>query len=118
MKTYLTLLSRLDVSFKCIDVTANHRVKEFNLANVHKSLLVTRITNLEDKDEEVIWLLLKPQRTPKPFSVIIVSFYYSPGQTVENEKGMKVYLTKGLDTIKRFPFSSSFCCGKFQPNEA
>ena len=42
------------------------------LAYVHNSVLVTRVTNLEDKDKEVLWLLLKSKRTPRPFSAIIV----------------------------------------------
>ena len=85
------------------------------LAYVDVSVPVTRITNLEDKDKEVLWLLLKPQRTPRPFSIIIVvGVYYPPGQTVENEKGMNEYLTKGLDTLlKDFPSAGVFVVGDF-----
>ena len=63
------------------------------LAYVHKSIPTTRLHNLEEPDKEVIWLQLKPARTPRPFSCILfVGVYYPPGQTAEAEKVMLDYL--------------------------
>jgi exonuclease III len=47
-----------------------------------------------------LWLLLKPPRTPRPYSaIIVISVYYPPGQTTEDERVMYEYVTNGLDNI-------------------
>ena len=72
------------------------------LVYVNTSIPTTRLTDLEEDSNEVIWLLLKPTRTPRPFSVIVVvGVYYPPGQSAENEKQMNEYITRGLDSILR-----------------
>jgi hypothetical protein len=61
---------------------------------------VERITHLEETGKEVIWLVLKPPRTPRPFStIIVVIVYYPPGQRPENDYEMIEYLSNGLDII-------------------
>ena len=46
------------------------------LAYVNTTIPTTRLFNLEAQDKEVIWLLLKPTRTPRPFSTILVAGVY------------------------------------------
>ena len=71
-------------------------------AYVHKSIPTTRLYNLEEPDKGVIWLQLKPARTPRPFSgTLLVGVYYPPGQAAEAEKGMLDYLSHGLDLFLR-----------------
>ena len=41
------------------------------LAYVNTCIPVERISNLEEEGKEVLWLVLKPPRTPRPFSSII-----------------------------------------------
>ncbi len=70
------------------------------LAYVHHSIPASRLTTAEDDDKEVLWLLLKPPRTPRPFSSIIVAIvYYPPGQSAECGKDMIGYLTRNLDNL-------------------
>ena len=85
------------------------------LVYVNTSIPTTRLTDLEEDNKEVIWLLLKPTRTPRPFSVIVVvGVYYPPGQSVENEKEMNEYITRGLDSILQdFPSAGVFIMGDF-----
>ena len=85
------------------------------LAYVHKSIPTTRLQNLEESDKEVIWLQLKPARTPRPFScILLVGVYYPPGQTVEAEKEMLDYLLHGLDLFLRdYPSAGMIIAGDF-----
>ena len=70
------------------------------LAYIDKSVPVSRLPNLEEAGKEVLWLLLKPHRSPRPFSaIIVVTVYYPPGQSVEKEHEMISYLTDGLDKV-------------------
>ena len=56
--------------------------------------------NLEDPNKEVMWLLLKPARTPRPFSCILfVGVYHPPGKSAEQEKEMHRYLSDALDSF-------------------
>ena len=75
----------------------------------------TRLTHVEEDNKEVIWLLHKPTRTPRPFSVIVVvGVYYPLGQSAENEKEMNEYITRGLGSILRdFPSAGVFIMGDF-----
>ena len=83
------------------------------LVYVENCTQTTRLTNLEDEDQKVLWLHVKPKRAPRLFSVIIVvGVYYPPGQTAENERGMNEYLTKGLDFVMQ-----DFRNWRFQSNE-
>ena len=85
------------------------------LVYVNTSIPTTRLTDLEEDNKEVIWLLLKSTRTPRPFSVIVVvGVYYPPGQSAENEKEMNEYITRGLDSILQdFPSAGVFIMGDF-----
>ncbi len=72
------------------------------LAYVHQVIPTIRLHNLEEDSKEVIWLVLKPPRTPRPFScILVVGVYYPPGQTAEAEKEMIRYLSDGLDSFLR-----------------
>ena len=45
-------------------------------------------------------LLLKPYRTLRPFSaIIVVTVYYLPGQPADKEYDMINYLTDGIDNV-------------------
>ncbi|XP_028409529.1 uncharacterized protein LOC114532151 [Dendronephthya gigantea] len=85
------------------------------LAYVHHQMPTTRLTNLEVEDKEVLWLLLKPPRTPRPYSaIIVISVYYPPGQTMEDERAMLEYITNGLDEIlKDHPSAGIIIAGDF-----
>jgi hypothetical protein len=48
------------------------------LAYISKYIRVERITHLEETGKEVLWLVLKPPRTPRPFSTIIVVIVCHP----------------------------------------
>ena len=70
------------------------------LAYVDVDIPVTRLNHLEEDGREVLWLMLKYYRSPRPFSsILIIGVYYPPGQNAEDEKGMLEYLTNGLDCI-------------------
>jgi exonuclease III len=70
------------------------------LAYISSYIRVERITHLEETGKEVLWLVLKPPRTPRPFStIIVVIVYYPPGQRRENDYEMIEYLSNGLDII-------------------
>ena len=67
------------------------------LAYVNNKIPTTRLRNLE---EDVLWLLLKPPRTPRPYSaIIVIGVYYPPGQTTEDERVMYENVTNELDNI-------------------
>lgn len=70
------------------------------LAYVNSSIPVDCMSNLEEEGKEVLWLVLKPPRTPRPFSSIIVAVvYYPPGQVREREKEMIDYISNGIDDL-------------------
>ena len=74
------------------------------LAYVSFYLPTTCLTELEENGKEVIWLLLKPPRTPRPCSAIhVVGVYYPPGQTKEHEREMLDYLTRRVDSVLAGP---------------
>jgi hypothetical protein len=51
---------------------------------------------MEEEGKEALWLLLKPQRLPRPFScIVMVAVYYPPGQAAINEITMIDYLING-----------------------
>ena len=63
------------------------------LAYVHQSTPVSRSTTAEVDDKEVLWLLLTPPRTPRPFNSIIDPIvYFSPGQSADCGIDMIEYL--------------------------
>ncbi len=69
------------------------------LAYIHKNISTTRLYDLEEDDKEVMWLLLKCARIPRPFrSILVVGVYYPPGQSGEAEKNMLIFLTNGIDS--------------------
>ena len=50
------------------------------LAYISSYIRVERLTHLEETGKEVLWLVLKPPRTLRPFStIIVVIVYYPPG---------------------------------------
>ena len=64
------------------------------IAYVNKRLPAKRMAHLEKESKEVIWLLLKPPRTPRPYSTVAVAIvYYPPGQSAEQASDMIEYLT-------------------------
>ena len=70
------------------------------LAYVSSYLPTTCLTELEGNGKEGIWLLLKPPRTPRPYSAILVfGVYYPPGQTKEHDREMLDYLKRGVDSV-------------------
>lgn len=72
------------------------------LAYVNSCIPVERLLNLEVEGNEVLWLVLKPPRTPRPFSVIIVVIvYYPPGQLRDRDNDIIEYLSNGLDDLLR-----------------
>ena len=85
------------------------------LAYIRSDLPASRLSVLEEEGREVLWLLLRPPRMPRPFSaVVLVGVYYPPGQTVECEREMLNYLTHGLDTIlTERPSTGVLICGDF-----
>ena len=48
------------------------------LAYINKRIPVECITNLEEEGKDVLWLVLKPPRTPRPFSTITIIIVYYP----------------------------------------
>ena len=85
------------------------------LAYVHSSIPVTRLVTAEVSNKEVLWLLLKPPRTPRPYSSIIVGVvYHPPGQSTENNNDMTEYLTTCLDGfLTNRPSSGIVIAGDF-----
>ena len=65
--------------------------------------------------KEALWLLLKPQRLPRPFScIVMVAVYYPPGQAAINEITMIDYLTDGIDFIlQSYPSAGIIIAGDF-----
>ena len=85
------------------------------LAYVNTCIPVERISNLEEEGKEVLWLVLKPPRTPRPFSSItVVITYYPPGQPRERENEIIEYLSNGLDELlRKRPSSGIIIAGDF-----
>ena len=85
------------------------------LAYVNSDIPSSRLKNLENDDKEVLWLLLKPKRTPRPFSVVVVvGVYYPPGQPVEKGREMNEYITVGFDSVlEDFPSAGVFVISDF-----
>ena len=55
---------------------------------------------MEEDNKDVLWLTLKPPKTPRPYSLIIaISVYYPPCQTSEDGKEMNEYIANGPDKI-------------------
>ena len=80
------------------------------LAYVNACIPTTCLKNLEEDNREVLWLLLKPPRTPRPFSVIVVvGVYFPPGQSAESERELIEYITRGLDSVLRDYPSAGVC---------
>ena len=62
------------------------------IAYVNKCLPAKRMAHLEEENKEVIWLLLKPPRTPRPYITVAVAIvYYPPGQSAEQAIDMIEY---------------------------
>ncbi len=90
------------------------------LAYVNNKIPTTRLRNIEEDGKEVLWLLLKPPRTPRPYSaIIVIGVYYPPGQTTEDERAMYEYVTNGLDkTLQDHPLTGVIIAGDFNKNES
>ena len=70
------------------------------MAYIASSLRCTRLSDLERNEIKVIWLLLKPPQTPRPYGVILmVGFYYPPGQSSKSGRECVDYLTQGVDSV-------------------
>ena len=55
---------------------------------------------MEVDDKKVMWLTIKPPRTPRHYNLIIViSVYYPPHQASEDRKELNEYTTNGLDKM-------------------
>ena len=79
---------------------------------VNKCLPAKRMAHLEEESKEVIWLLLKPPRTPRPYSTVaIAKVYYPPGQSTEQAIDMIEYLTICIDNVLRQRPSSGIVIG-------
>ena len=85
------------------------------IAYVNNCLPAERMTHLEEENKEVIWLLLKPPRTPRPYSTIVAAVvYYPPGQSAEQAIDMNEYLTTCIDSLLRErPSSGIVIAGDF-----
>ncbi len=85
------------------------------LAYIKSDLPAKRLPELEEEGKEALWLLLKPPRTPRPYSSIIaVCVYHRPGQTKENERDMLDYLTQKMDiALAERPSAGIFVAGDF-----
>jgi hypothetical protein len=85
------------------------------LAYIKSDLTAKRLPELEKEGKEALWLLLKPPRTPRPYSsVIVVGVYYPPGQSKENEHEMLDYLTQKMDiALAERPAAGIFVTGDF-----
>ena len=85
------------------------------IAYVKTAIPSSRLSNLEEDCKEVSWLLLKPQRLPRPFSCIVtIVVHCPPGQTAANETSMIDYLTNGIDSIlQSYPSAGIIIAGDF-----
>ncbi len=85
------------------------------LAYMNNKRPTTCLRNIEENGKEVLWLLLKPPRTPRPYSaIIVIGVYYPPGQTTEDERAMYEYVTNGLDkTLQDHPSAGVIIAGDF-----
>ena len=85
------------------------------IAYVKTALPSSRLSNLEEDCKEVLWLLLKPQRSPRPFScIVMIVVYYPPGKTAAYETSMIDYLTNGIDSIlQSYPSAGIIIAGDF-----
>ncbi|CAB4002548.1 Hypothetical predicted protein [Paramuricea clavata] len=75
----------------------------------------SRLFDMEEEGKEALWLLLKPQRLPRPFScIVMVAVYYPPDQAAINETTMIDYLTNGIDVIlQSYPSAGIIIAGDF-----
>ena len=81
------------------------------LAYIKSDLPAKRLPELEEERKEALWLLLKPPRTPRPYSsVIVVGVYHPTGQSKENELEMLDYLTQKMDIALAERPSAGMCC--------
>ena len=72
------------------------------LAYSYKNIPTTRLHDLEEDGKEVMFLLLKCAKIPRPFnSVLVVGVYHPPGQPAEVEKDMLFFLTNAIDSVLR-----------------
>ena len=70
------------------------------IAYVNKRLHAKCMAHLEEESKEVIWLLLKPPRMPRPYNTVAVAIvYYPPGQSAEQAIDMIEYLTTCIDNV-------------------
>ena len=53
------------------------------IAYVNNCLPAERMAHLEEENKEVIWLLSKKNRTPRPYSTIVAAVVYSPPPLVK-----------------------------------
>jgi hypothetical protein len=85
------------------------------IAYANNKIPTTRLTNIEEDGKEVLWLLLKPSRTPRPYSaIIVIGVDYLPGHTTEDEIAMYEYVTNGLDkTLQDHPSAGVIIAGDF-----
>ena len=59
-----------------------------------------RLTEFQAEGKEILWLLLKPPRIPRPFStILLVGVYSPPGQTVESMKEITKTISDGIDSV-------------------
>ena len=72
------------------------------LAYSYKNIPTTHLHDLEEDGKEVMFLLLKCAKIPRPFtSILVVGVYYPPGQPAEAEKDMLFFLTNAIDSVLR-----------------
>ena len=72
------------------------------LAYSYKNIPSTRLHDLEEDGKEVMFLLLKCAKIPRPSSsILVVVVYYSPDISAEAEKDMLFFLTNAVDTVLR-----------------
>ena len=85
------------------------------IAYVKTAIPSSRLSYSEEDYKEVLWLLLKPKRLPRPFScIVMIVVYYPPGQTTANETSMIDYLTNGIDSVlQSYPSAGIIIAGDF-----
>ena len=61
---------------------------------------IQRLTEFQAEGKEIIWLLLKPPRIPRPFStILLIGVYSPPGQTVVSMKEITKTISDGIDSV-------------------
>lgn len=70
------------------------------IAYVSSKIPTNRMYELEVEGKEILWLLLKPARIPRPFStILLVGVYSPPGQSVELMTEIIKCISDGIEAV-------------------